>query len=294
MEEQIKKEEEFSLADIVGSLLSKIKLLILVLLAGCFLGGAFGFLKSYDVVYYGTNLTFFVTPKVDSSDEEKIHGSYGVTVMDTMIKFLSTDYAVKEYLLDMEYENLPQIPDPEADRATYSQQVLAYDNLVQQVKSFISFSYKADGSKEVTGSDPESKNFIYVNISVQEGGLFTKEFTGELLRQLQVKIPKIVSETMYKPEDTYDRTSCTLVTPLYPMVEWMNRTYALKETVKYGLIAGAGLFILACVAIILVEKLDQRIKDSEEIEKKLNIPVLGVIPSNFQASANEEKQGGKN
>lgn len=305
MEEQIKNEEEFSLMELVNSLFSKIHMLVVLLLVGCFLGGVFGYFKSYDVVYYGTNLTFFVSPeKSDDSSkgENVIYGSYGNSVMDTMIKFLGTDYAIKEYLSDMDKEkcpNLPALPDVEADDETYASQVIAYDKLIQKVKKSIAFYYKADGTVEVENSDTESKNFIYVELAVKEEGIFTKEFTGELLRQIQVKIPKIVSQTMYVPTDktssggyVYITTGCTLVTPLYPMVEWMNKTYTLTETIKWSLIAGVGLFLLACVAVILVERLDQRIKDSETIERKLGIPVLGVIPNHDFGEDTENKKGG--
>jgi hypothetical protein len=195
--------------------------------------------------------------------------------------------------------NLPALPDVEADDETYASQVIAYDKLIQKVKKSIAFYYKADGTVEVENSDTESKNFIYVELAVKEEGIFTKEFTGELLRQIQVKIPKIVSATMYVPTDktssggyVYITTGCTLVTPLYPMVEWMNKTYTLTETIKWSLIAGVGLFLLACVAVILVERLDQRIKDSETIECKLGIPVLGVIPNHDFGEDTENKKGG--
>ena len=72
----------------------------------------------------------------------------------------------------------------------------------------------------------------------------------------------------------------------------MNKTYTLTETIKWSLIAGVGLFLLACVAVILVERLDQRIKDSETIERKLGIPVLGVIPNYAFGEDSENKKGG--
>ena len=302
MEEQIKNEEEFSLMEIINSLFSRIRMLVVLLLAGCFLGGMFGYFKSYDVVYYGTDLTFFVSPEKSdntSSGENVIYGSYGNSVIDTMIKFLHTDFAIKEYLSDMEYESLPAVPDPKADDATYAKQAIAYDKLIQKVKKSLSFYYKADGTIEVSNSDTESKNFIYVTLAVKEEGIYTQEFTRELLRQIQVKIPKIVKETMYVPTDktssggyVYVTTGCTLVTPLYPMVEWMNKTYTLTETIKWSLLMGVGLFVLACLGVILVERLDQRIKDSEMIERRLNIPVLGVIPNNDFGESDTDEKGG--
>ncbi len=296
MEEEIKVEDEFSLADIFASLLAKLKVLIALFLTGCLIGGFFGYLKSYDVVYYGTEMTFFVSPEKAGGDGEDnvIYGTYGNTVMDTMIRYLSTEKAAEEFVTDMEFGGLPQKPDETAEQEVYAKQVKEYASFIRKVQKSLSFYYKADGSTEVESSDTESKNFIYVTLSVREEGIYDKTFTAELLRQIRVKIPKIVEETMLNPdEDMYVRTGCTLVTPLNPMVEWMNESYTLTETLKFAALFGIAVLLLSCVAVVVFDRLDKRIKEYELIEKKYNIPVLGVIPEILTLKEEAETKGGK-
>lgn len=301
MEEKMNTAEEFSLTDILSALVSKIKLLILVFLTGCFIGGALGFAKSYDVVYYGTNLTFFVSPEAkNEEDGESFQGVYGYAIMDTMVRYLRTEKATEVFVEDMKLEgvDLPQKPDPElykTDADAYFRQVTAYDSYIRKVKNSLSFYYKEDASDEVKTSSTESNNYIYVSLAVKEEGIFNKAFTGELLRQLQVKIPKVIKSRMVNPDESkYNGTNCELVTPLYPMVEWMNQTYALKETIKYAVVIGAGTLFLACIAVIVIDRLDKRIKDVSVIQKKFGLPVLGIIPSNrMEVEDDKSEKGGK-
>ena len=88
MEENMSVENEISLSEIFALLWKKVKLILVLCLTGCFVGGVFGYAKSYDVVYYGTELTFFVTPKKtsDGDKQEVIYGTYGNTILDSMVK----------------------------------------------------------------------------------------------------------------------------------------------------------------------------------------------------------------
>lgn len=304
MDNEIRVEDEISLADIFGCLLLKIRLIIVLFLVGILLGGTFGFLTSYNVVYYGTEMSFFVSPEKENNegeddgdnDKNVIYGTYGDTIIDTMIKYLGTEKAAEEYVSDMEFEGLPKKPDPNDDSldlVEYTKQVKAYNELINKVKSSLTFSFrKSAESKETDYS--ESKNFIYVELSVQEEGLYTKEFTAELLRQLQVKIPKIVKATMLNPdENKYVSTGCTLVTPLFPIVECMNESYALKQTIKYAALAGLAVGLLTCIAVVVIDRLDKRVRETEMIEKRLAVPVLGVIPSILPDFDDEQEQGGE-
>ncbi len=297
MDNEMRTEDEISLADIFSCLFSKLRLIIVLFLTGVILGGAFGYLKSYDVVYYGTEMSFFVSPEKASgnsdteTDKNVIYGTYGNTVMDTMIKFLSTEKAAEEFVADMEIEGLPQKPDPTADPVDYTKQVKDYNKMINKVQNSLSFRYSQTSEKKTDSVDTESKNFIYVVLEVKEDGIYDKAFTAELLRQLQVKIPKIVKATMLNPdEDKYVTTGCTLVTPLYPIVECMNESYALTETIKFGAIIGLAVALVACIAVVVVDRLDKRVKETELIEKRLGVPVLGVIPTIL--SQTETEKGG--
>ena len=282
MEERERVENEISLKDVFNVLLDKIKLVVIVFLTGCLLGGVFGYAKSYDVVYYGTDLTFFVSPKksTDNEGDDSIYGTYGNTVMDSMVKLLSTEKSISYYLEDMEGVPKKPVYEEGMDEEVYADEVLAYNEFIYKVKKSLTFTYKEDGSVEVESSDTESKNFIYVTLSVQEEGDFDKEFTRIFLGHLQLKIPKVVEGSMLNPDESqFEQTSCTLVTPLYPIVKVMNEGYALKQTFKYAVLFGLASFLLVCAIVIMMDRMDKRIKDAEKIEEKFNIPLLGTIPS---------------
>ncbi len=281
MQERERVENEISLADIFSVLLAKIKLVIIVFLSGCLLGGAVGYAKSYDVVYYGTELTFFVTPKktTDEEGKEVIYGSYLSTIMDSMVRVLSTEKSISDYLSGI--EGVPEKPvyTEGMDQQAYANSVMEYKKYIQKVKNSLTISYKEDGTKVVEANDTESKNFIYVTLSVREEGVFDKEFTRQLLGQIQIKIPEIVQEAMATDENQYAQTSCTLMTPLYPMVENMNAGYTVSQTLKFAVLLGFAALVLVCAVLIVMDRMDKRIKEPESLENKFDIPLLGTIPS---------------
>ncbi len=106
MEDTAPKKSETSIMDIVRLLLSKIKLLILVLVVGCVVGAAFGFLRTYDVKYYGTELKFYINPSKETDDtvisdsQYGVYGAYGKNVMNNMVELLSSEAFAEKIILD--------------------------------------------------------------------------------------------------------------------------------------------------------------------------------------------------
>lgn len=113
MEENIQKEDDISLMDILHLLLSKIKLLLLVVIIGGLLGGSFAIWRTIDVKYYGTEVQFYVNPDrpkkttVSESSQYGVYGAYGRHVMDNMVKLLSSESFTEHLIL-----NGKTIPDP--------------------------------------------------------------------------------------------------------------------------------------------------------------------------------------
>lgn len=110
MDKNVQKEEGISLMDIVRLLLSKIKLLILVVIIGGFIGGCFSVWQTKDVKYYGSQIRFYVNPENPtmsadgsglntSGSEYGVYGAYGEHIMDNMIKLLNEDAFAEEMLL---------------------------------------------------------------------------------------------------------------------------------------------------------------------------------------------------
>ena len=106
MEENIQKQNEISIMEIFRLLLSKIKWIILVVLVGAALGAGFGFLRTHDVKYYGTELKFYINPSKDSgssvvSDSQYgVYGAYGKNVLNNMVELLESEAFAEKLLLD--------------------------------------------------------------------------------------------------------------------------------------------------------------------------------------------------
>ena len=103
MKEELQVEEELSLSDIFRTLLNKIKLLIIVLLAGVIVGGTVGGLVTMNTHYYGTEIQFYVNPKEKEQGANEstygVYGAYGAHVMDNMIKLLESDLFTERLML---------------------------------------------------------------------------------------------------------------------------------------------------------------------------------------------------
>ena len=298
MEENMNVENEISLSEIFALLWKKVKLIIVLCLTGCFVGGVFGYVKSYDVVYYGTELTFFVSPKKtsDKDGEEVIYGTYGNTIMDSMVKLLSTEKSVGAYLAGV--EGAPKQPKytEGMDLAEYEEQVVNYNKFLYTVSDALEFTYRKDEKVTTSGTDMESKNFIYVTIKLRETKVFTKEFTRQFLASLQKEIPIVVEGAMLNPDESqYSQTSCTLVTPLYPMVEVMNPNYTITETIKFAVLLAFAVFVATCALLIINDRMDKRIRDTDSLEIKFKVPLLGSIPTidmSEQTATSEVIEGG--
>ena len=110
MEEKLQKEEGISLIEIFHLLLSKLKLLILVVIIGGIFGGAFAIWRTIDINYHGTEIQFYVNPDKKETSEGGsqfgVYGAYGRHVMDNMVKLLSSESFTEQLIL-----NTKPVPD---------------------------------------------------------------------------------------------------------------------------------------------------------------------------------------
>ncbi len=105
MEENIRTQEEISLAEIFKILWRKVRVLIFALIIGAIFGGSLGILTTFNEKYYGTTVEFYVNPKKDEnqiSNESQygVYGAYGRHVMDNMTKLLGSESFAEQLLLD--------------------------------------------------------------------------------------------------------------------------------------------------------------------------------------------------
>lgn len=113
MDENAQTQDEISLVYIFKLLLSKFKLLIIVLLAGAIVGAGLGVLRTFNKKEYGTTIEFYVNPRLDKTSSTEVesqygvYGAYGRHVMDNMVKLLSSELFAEQLLLD-ETTGLPK------------------------------------------------------------------------------------------------------------------------------------------------------------------------------------------
>ena len=177
MDKNVQKEEGISLMDIVRLLLSRIKLLILVVIIGGFIGGAFSVWQTKDVKYYGSQIRFYVNPENPtvsadgsglntSGSEYGVYGAYGEHIMDNMVKLLNEDAFAEEMLLrwqdtsaivddeetpfneEVIYKYLPTKDFWEKDTALATRLNAAIDTAIEPVKDIIRAETAANTAQE--------------------------------------------------------------------------------------------------------------------------------------------------
>lgn len=263
-------EEGISLMDIVKLLLSKIKLLILIVLAGGIVGGVFGVATSYNVDYYGTQIEFYVNPEspsdangVKNDSQYGVYGAYGRHVMDNMVKLLNSESFAEMLMLNGETKTEAEL---EEWRKTPE-----YKSALRKHSSAVNFDYLKD-NEDVDDANNLARSFIYVKIST----LNDKKFAEELLQKVINVVPTYVEENMAIPSG-YEGTNCQRITRSDD-IALTNPGYTRSQAIKYALLLAAAAGVVACVVVILVDRSDKRLRDYEAVSKQLNVPILSVVP----------------
>lgn len=263
-------EEGISLMDIVKLLLSKIKLLILIVLAGGIVGGVFGVATSYNVDYYGTQIEFYVNPEspsdangVKNDSQYGVYGAYGRHVMDNMVKLLNSESFAEMLMLNGETKTEAEL---EEWRKTPE-----YKSALRKHSSAVNFDYLKD-NEDVDDANNLARSFIYVKIST----LNDKKFAEELLQKVINVVPAYVEENMAIPSG-YEGTNCQRITRSDD-IALTNPGYTRSQAIKYALLLAAAAGVVACVVVILVDRSDKRLRDYEAVSKQLNVPILSVVP----------------
>lgn len=294
MSENIGIQDEISLSEVFKILFKKLKLLIFVLVAGVLVGGAFGAIKTYDVHYYGTTIAFHVNPsrRTDTDNDKEsqfgMYGAYNKYVIESLVELLESESFAEVMTLDengMPRKGISTVIDEKIDAGDSEgaleewRKTPEYAVMISQISQSISFTH-------LTGTDDQNaslaKSFVYVNISV----LNNENFAKFLRERVLVCVPEYVSAKMPVPNG-YEQTNCQRITRL-DEVQLTNPGQMASSTLKYALFLGAVAFVVACVAILIIDYSDKRLKNFERVMDKLNLPILGVIPTISDAVALEK------
>ena len=333
MQENVQNEESgVSLIEILRLLLSKIKLLILVVIAAAIAGGSYAFFTSRNDVHYGTRVEFYVNPEkpktsTDDSSNFSVYGAYGRHVMDNMVRLLKSEKFAEKLLLNgdklpkLKYmagetnpwglvvpqENswswfttdeskeafnkaLENLNKATAENATAEEVEKAeeevfriwratptYKRVLKSYAASVNYSY-LDEKVEIEEANNLARSFIYVDISVTGEENETNElFAKEIHKRVSKIVPLFVEANMTVPAD-YQGTNCEETTTTAE-IRITNPGHRKSQAIKYAVLFGAAVFVVAAVVIIIIDKSDKRLRDADVIIRKFNVPVLGIVPS---------------
>lgn len=147
-----------------------------------------------------------------------------------------------------------------------------YATELAKYSSAVTYSYLEEDA-DIEDANNLARSFIYVEISV----LNDKDFANELYERVIHVVPAYVEDNMTVPAG-YTGTNCQRITRT-DAPDLTNRYYTTTEAIKFALIFAAVALVIACIAVIIIDKSDKRLRDYEVISKKFNVPVLGVVPT---------------
>ncbi len=156
-----------------------------------------------------------------------------------------------------------------------------YRSSLSYHRGTVSFRYVSAG--ESTLANGLARSFIYASIST----LNDINFAQEMLRKVKAYVPVYVEENMPVPGG-YDGTNCIRTTRTDD-INQTNPGYTRNQAIKYAMFLAVASVAVACVVIIIVDRLDKRLRDPDVISKKFYIPVLGIVPNIDMATIVEEE-----
>lgn len=270
MRREIHVDSDLNFTDIISVLISKLKWLICIFLVGCVFGGVFGVWRTYDQDVYGTSLVFFVNPSDDEKEEETggVYGAYGKTLMETMMQFLSTEVFAEKLMTGM-----PDAPTQKTDENGNLN--AAYKYYISKVRNSLTFTCSNSASSDTLNTEITASSFVYVKISVL--GEQNKEFAKALLSRIETEVPKEIEKEIHVPTG-YTGTACRLMT-VDDEIKLLNPGYTKSTAIRYAILLGFASLLVAAVTVILIERADKRLKNLDFITKKLDLPILAVVPS---------------
>ena len=168
-----------------------------------------------------------------------------------------------------------------------------YAALLKYYKNAVSYSY-LESDADFEDANNLARSFIYVKISIQNSNVQDGVRIGtELLNRVKKVVPAYVSENMTVP-DGYSGTNCQRITRIDD-VGLTNPLYTTKQAIKYAVLMAALAFVVAAVVIIILDKSDKRLRDTEIITRKFNVPLLGIVPTieELKAETNAKKKAEK-
>lgn len=165
-----------------------------------------------------------------------------------------------------------------------------YSSELSFYKNAVSFDY-LESDEDYEDANNLARSFIYVTISIQNSSYEQGMAIGnEILERVKNVVPDYISENMTVP-DGYSGTNCQRITRT-DNIQLTNPRYTTTEAIKYAFLVAAASAVVAAVVIVILDRSDKRLRDTEIIAKKFNVPLLGIVPT--IEDLNEETLAKKN
>ena len=324
-EYQEQRQNEIGLSDVFRILLKRIKLLIAVLLAGVVIGGLFGYFTYKDEKYYGAEVKYEIAiiatrtvygsdGSIRTEDGNAPNYVYKEQHISMLVDHLNSARFATELLGNMEEtkavvkavtgedgeidDNLDMML--ASDDETQVQCARAYQKWLARMINCISFYFDYDTNpnsfymkvSEKGDADFAAKVLLTAKqiVPLEVSGVTADEENGIEAKQGHIIVPDST--------DTRNASGTGTVTSYTAKCKQMTVSYAhllnpgntKKKTILFGAIFGLGALLIACVAVVIADNSDERLRDYDKFSKSIGMPVLGVIPSIDYLSVQENKQ----
>lgn len=253
MQEEVQTEDEISLSDIFRALWAKVWILVAALILGIAIGGGFGFLRYYNVHYYGADVTYFV---------------WGIKTETTTSGDGATQTTTTQFISDSTIQRIINILPSNDFQRELMKNLPEAEGIEEGSKEERDFFKLIDDS--VSYSFLENTSQITAAVSV----LNDEQLAAHLLDSINSTLPAYITDWLQTDPSIevefrllYD-INCRLLNPN----QWVTKG------IKYGALLGLAALVIACVAVVVVDRTDTRLRDYHKVAQKFNLPVLGVIP----------------
>lgn len=322
-EYQDQRQNEIGLSDVFRILLKRLKLLIVILLAGVVVGGLFGYFTYKDKKYYGAEVKYEIsiiaTRTVYSADgaTKTEDGNvpnyvYKEQHISMLADYLNSSTFATELLRNMDESAgvVKAVTDEDGEidiasmRASGDETQVRYADTylawLKRVQSCLSFYYDYDTNPNsfymkvsVMGNEAFAAKLLATAgkcVPIEVSGVKADEESGTAAKQGHIIVPDSTDERNASGSGTVTSytAQCKPMTVSYAHL--LNSGNTKKKTILFGVIFGLGALLIACVAVVVADNSDERLRDYDKFSKAIGMPVLGVIPSFGNLSAQEVRQ----
>jgi hypothetical protein len=219
----------------------------------------------------------------DIEDGDSVLSSIPDTLVEAYGRFVAAENDVTRKTLDVSNSEeawktaKKKAQEPVNTALDYWRLSAKYASELTFYKNAVSFDY-LESEDDREDANNLARSFIYVTISIQHSSHEQgKAIADKVLERVKNVVPKYIEENMTVP-DGYSGTNCQRITRT-DNIQLTNPHYTTKEAIKYGILMAVVAGILASVLIVILDQSDKRLRDPDLLSKKLNVPLLGIVPT---------------